>query len=240
LPRADKHVLRFLARRVVVRAFSAGVAATRSYRVMRLDIAILRLMKTRSSRSLGSLFAFLLLAGCAVPPNAGTQANQPAPLSTANAQTGLSNAAPLAFGASAASDATAASKPLANAEPLSDDTPDATGFNQVGRASWYGRFFHHRKTANGERYDMHAMTAAHRTLPLGSYVRVTNPSTDRSVIVRINDRGPYVHGRIIDLSMAAAHALGMEHAGTASVKIEGLSQQQAKAEQADMVASNSN
>lgn len=196
-------------------------------------------MKTRSSRSLGSLFAFLLLAGCAVPPNAGTQANNPAPLSTSKAQTDLTTAAPMAFGNSPASDASASdSKALADAQPLSDDTPNAAGFSQTGRASWYGRFFHGRKTATGERYDMHAMTAAHRTLPLGSYVRVTNPATERSVIVRINDRGPYVRGRVIDLSMAAAHALGMQYIGTASVKIEGLSQQQAKAEQAEMVASN--
>ena len=204
---------------------------------MRLDIVIARLMKTRSSRSLGSLFAFLLLAGCAVPPNAGTQASNTKPLSTTSAQAGASNAAPLAFGSSAASDAKSTS--LADAEPLSDGAPNAAGFRETGRASWYGRFFHGRRTANGERYDMHALTAAHRTLPLGSYVRVTNPSTDRSVVVRINDRGPFARGRIIDLSMAAAHALGMQRAGTASVKIEGLTQQEAKAEQAEMLASNS-
>jgi len=173
-----------------------------------------------------------------VPPNGGTQANNPAPLSTTSAQAGTPNAAPLAFGSSPASDAAGTS--LADAEPLSDGSPSVAGFRQLGRASWYGRFFHGRLTANGERYDMHALTAAHRTLPLGSYVRVTNPATDRSVIVRINDRGPFARGRIIDLSMAAAHALGMQRAGTASVKIEGLTQQQARAEQAEMVASNSN
>lgn len=204
---------------------------------MRLDIVIARLMKTRSSRSLGSLFAFLLLAGCAVPPNAGTQASNTKPLSTTSAQADATNAAPLAFGSSAASDAAGTS--LADAQPLSDGAPNVAGFRQSGRASWYGRFFHGRRTANGERYDMHALTAAHRTLPLGSYVRVTNPSTDRSVVVRINDRGPFARGRIIDLSMAAAHALGMQRAGTASVKIQGLTQQEAKAEQAEMLASNS-
>ncbi|RFU47234.1 septal ring lytic transglycosylase RlpA family protein [Paraburkholderia sp. DHOC27] len=199
-------------------------------------------MKTRSSRSLGSLFAFFILAGCAVPPAAGPQANNSAPLSTTNAQPGtLANAAPMAFGNAAASAPDASDgKSLADAQPLSDGSPDATGFRQTGRASWYGRFFHGRKTANGERYNMHALTAAHRTLPLGSYVRVTNPSTDRSVIVRINDRGPFARGRIIDLSMAAAHALGMQRAGTASVKIEGLTEQQAKAERAEMLASASN
>jgi rare lipoprotein A len=238
LPRAGISVLRFFSV-ACGRSLSAGVAATRSYRVMRLDIVIARLMKTRSTRSLGSLFAFFILAGCAVPPNAGTQASNPTPLSTSGAQAGATSAAPLAFGSSpaAASDAPATS--LADAEPLSDGSPNVAGFHEAGRASWYGRFFHGRRTANGERYDMHALTAAHRTLPLGSYVRVTNPSTDRSVIVRINDRGPFARGRIIDLSMAAAHMLGMQHAGTASVQIEGLTQQQARAEQAEMVASNS-
>lgn len=221
------------------RSFSAGVAATRSHRVMRLDIVIARLMKTRSTRSLGSLFAFFILAGCAVPPNAGTQASNPTPLSTTGAQAGEASAAPLAFGSSPAAASDAAGTSLADAQPLSDGSPNIAGFHETGRASWYGRFFHGRRTANGERYDMHALTAAHRTLPLGSYVRVTNPTTDRSVIVRINDRGPFARGRIIDLSMAAAHMLGMQHAGTASVKIEGLTQQQAKAEQAEMVASNS-
>lgn len=86
---------------------------------------------------------------------------------------------------------------------------------------------------------MHALTAAHRTLPLGSYVRVTNPVTSRSVVVKINDRGPYARGRVIDLSMAAANILDMRHAGTARVKIEGLSAQQAKIELNDTLASNS-
>jgi rare lipoprotein A len=238
VPRAGFGVLRFLARRVVVR-FSAGVAATRSHRVMRLDIVIFRLMKTRSSRSLGSLFAFFVLAGCAMPPNASNQASNGAPLSTANAQAGhAGTTAPQAFGtppATSAEDANATS--LADAQPLTEG-PDVANFRQTGRASWYGRFFHGRRTANGERYDMHALTAAHRTLPLGSYVRVTNPADDSSVIVRINDRGPFARGRIIDLSLAAATALHMQHAGTARVQIQGLTQQEAKAEQAEMLASN--
>jgi rare lipoprotein A len=87
---------------------------------------------------------------------------------------------------------------------------------------------------------MHALTAAHRTLPLGSYVRVTNPATDRSVIVRINDRGPFARGRVLDLSMAAATALHMQRAGTARVEIEGLTPQEAKTEQAETLASNGN
>jgi rare lipoprotein A len=204
---------------------------------MRLDIVNARLMKTRLSRSIGSLFAFFVLAGCAVPPNAANQASN-TPLSTTSFKPG--SAAPQAFSMPPAQAPEASSTPLANAEPLSDNGPNVADFHQTGRASWYGRFFHGRRTANGERYDMHALTAAHRTLPLGSYVRVTNPDTDRSVVVKINDRGPYVRGRIIDLSVAAAHALVMQRAGTANVQIEGLTQQQARAEQAETLASNAN
>jgi rare lipoprotein A len=86
---------------------------------------------------------------------------------------------------------------------------------------------------------MHALTAAHRTLPLGSYVRVTNPATSRSVVVRINDRGPYARGRVIDLSMAAANVLDMRHAGTARVKIEGLTQDEARQARDETLASDS-
>ena len=81
--------------------------------------------------------------------------------------------------------------------------------HQVGKASWYGRLFQHRKTASGEPYDMYELTAAHRTLPLGSWVKVTDLKTDRSVVVRINDRGPVLRNRIIDLSYGAARILGM-------------------------------
>src|SRR5208283_4126295 len=80
---------------------------------------------------------------------------------------------------------------------------------QVGKASWYGRIFQHKKTASGEPYDMYQFTAAHRTLPLGSWVKVTDLKTDRSVVVRINDRGPVLKNRIIDLSYSAAKMLGM-------------------------------
>lgn len=86
-----------------------------------------------------------------------------------------------------------------------------------GVASYYAHQFHGRRTASGERYDMHAMTAAHRTLPLPSYARVTNPANGRSVIVRVNDRGPFVKGRIVDLSHAAARKLGVQ--GLARVRL---------------------
>ena len=93
-----------------------------------------------------------------------------------------------------------------------------------GGASFYGfnDGFHGRQTANGEIFNTNKMTAAHKTLPFGSQVRVTDKDTGRSVIVRINDRGPYVHGRIIDLSYAAAKKLGMVQKGVARVKIEVL------------------
>lgn len=90
----------------------------------------------------------------------------------------------------------------------------------VGIASWYGPGFHGRSTANGERFDMHGMTAAHKTLPFNTTVRVTNVRNGRSVVVRINDRGPFIKSRTIDLSHGAAKALGMINAGTAKVELE--------------------
>jgi rare lipoprotein A len=98
--------------------------------------------------------------------------------------------------------------------------PGATAPTEVieqGRASWYGLAFHGRKTANGEKFDMNALTAAHPTLPFGTRVVVRNPSNGRSVTVRINDRGPYTGGRIIDLSFAAARAIGIVGFGTKTV-----------------------
>jgi len=103
------------------------------------------------------------------------------------------------------------------------------GMREHGRASWYGKKFHGRRTANGETYDMFKMTAAHKTLPLPSYVRVTSKANGRSVVVRVNDRGPFHPGRIIDLSYAAAAKLGMLHAGSAEVEMEVLGKQHGKA-----------
>ena len=98
----------------------------------------------------------------------------------------------------------------------------ADGYDQTGVASWYGKKFHGRKTANGERYDMYTMSAAHKTLPLPSMVRVTNLDNGRSVVVRVNDRGPFVKSRIIDLSYAAAKALGYDTQGTARVRVQSI------------------
>ncbi len=99
---------------------------------------------------------------------------------------------------------------------------DATGFRQTGEASWYGPGFDGRRTASGQIYDMHKLTAAHKTLPLGSRVRVTNLSNDRHVDVLINDRGPFHGNRVIDLSYAAAQRLGMRRRGRARVRISVL------------------
>lgn len=94
-----------------------------------------------------------------------------------------------------------------------------SGYTQKGTASWYGPGFHGKKTSSGEKYDMHEFTAAHNVLPHNTVVRVTNLSNHREVVVRINDRGPFVGDRVIDLSLSAARAIGMVGPGTAPVKI---------------------
>lgn len=95
----------------------------------------------------------------------------------------------------------------------------AQGYNERGVASWYGKKFHGRRTSSGEKYDMLAMTAAHRTLPLPTYVKVRNLKSGKSVIVKVNDRGPFLHNRVIDLSYAAAYKLGVVTTGTALVEV---------------------
>ena len=94
---------------------------------------------------------------------------------------------------------------------------------QIGRASWYGAFFQGQPTASGEDFDMNAMTCAHRSLPMGSLVKVTNLRNHKSVVVRVNDRGPIPENRVVDLSYAAARLLGFSHRGTAPVRLELLS-----------------
>lgn len=96
----------------------------------------------------------------------------------------------------------------------------STGEVYHGAASFYGADWHGRKTANGEIYDMHSLTAAHRSLPFGTRVRVTNLRNDQSTVVRINNRGPFIRGRIIDLSRGAAGSIGMINSGVARVKLE--------------------
>ena len=99
-------------------------------------------------------------------------------------------------------------------------TKKIESFSQTGKASWYGPGFHGKKTSSGERFDMNTLSAAHRTLPIPSYARVTNLSNGKSVVVRINDRGPFHGNRVMDLSKAAAKELGFIHTGTANVKVE--------------------
>lgn len=104
--------------------------------------------------------------------------------------------------------------------------PTALGYQERGVASWYGTKFHGRNTSNGEIYDLYGMTAAHRSLPIPSYVRVTNVNNQRSVIVRVNDRGPFHSSRIIDLSWAAAQKLGFADHGVAPVVVEAIDPRQ--------------
>jgi rare lipoprotein A len=143
--------------------------------------------------------AALLLAGCASTSVDGPGANPPPGLD--RVPDAVPRIEPLRAGG--------ANKPYRVAgrsyTPMTGDGP----FSETGLASWYGRKFHGRPTASGEPYDMYAMSAAHPTLPIPSYVRVRNPANGREVVLRINDRGPFVDGRIIDLSYTAALKLGV-------------------------------
>jgi len=193
-------------------------------------IGSLRAAANRLGLTLASLGCVLALAGCApsVVDRSALSSAEPA-IRT------VGQTAPHALQGSSTDDderAAALAPSLSAAEPQSDAQSADDGsraasacacsrrFLQTGLASWYGKVFHGRRTASGERYNMHALTAAHRTLPLGACVRVTAVGRERSVVVRINDRGPFVHGRIIDLSYAAAEAIGVNVAGTLPVKLE--------------------
>jgi rare lipoprotein A len=121
------------------------------------------------------------------------------------------------------------------------DIRNQTGKNQpyqIGTASWYGDYFVGKPTASGEDFDMYDMTAAHPTLPLGSYVRVTNLRNGRAVVVRVNDRGPIVPGRIIDLSYGAAQALEFEHRGLQRVRLDLVKSRTKRRQVYETVASN--
>jgi len=118
-------------------------------------------------------------------------------------------------------------------------TADASGYSATGIASWYGKDFHGKRTANGEMYDMHALSAAHPTLPLPTMVRVTNLENGQAVVVRVNDRGPFKKDRLIDLSYAAANVLGYANRGTTQVRVETLDiEEQPVTPSATMLASN--
>ena len=114
--------------------------------------------------------------------------------------------------------------PLAPAAPAPENAPDPTLgkpiSTEIGMASWYGPPYHNHQAADGSVFDQNALTAAHRELPMGTIVRVTNVETNQSVVVKITDRGPFVSGRTLDLSLAAAKAIGVYRAGVAKVKVE--------------------
>jgi rare lipoprotein A len=186
-------------------------------------------MNARVFRHIGGLLA-VILTGCAAPGSSDVASNPQTTNVVSTASARSTATAPLAFDNSLKNlpdDKSKQGESLSDAEPITSG-PDVSDFEQKGRASWYGRMFHGRKTASGEKFNMNALTAAHRTLPLASYVRVTNEANHKTVVVKINDRGPYVKGRIIDLSYAAAAKLGMRSDGTQKVKIEGLSQEEAR------------
>ena len=115
---------------------------------------------------------------------------------------------------------TASARDPAPSQKQQDQAGNGRRWYQIGQASWYGRHFQGKKTANGESYDMNGLTCAHRSLPLGSWIRVTNLRNRRSVFVRVNDRGPVPENRIVDLSYGAAQAVGI--AGVSKVKLEAL------------------
>jgi rare lipoprotein A len=128
---------------------------------------------------------------------------------------------------------------VASLPPPAPPAPEQPFFTQVGTASWYGGFHHGRKTASGERFNMNDLTAAHRAVKLGTVLRVTNLDNGRTATVRVNDRGPYVNNRIIDLSAAAARDLGMKQDGLARVRIEAFAADQAAGGPAVAVAPDS-
>lgn len=162
-------------------------------------------------------FLMLLLTACSHPKTARVEVPPPPP------ETGtVASAPPPAASIPKTTERTPERKPTEEpdlAEPTipADAKPIAT---EVGLASWYGPPYHNRRGSNGQIYNMHAMTAAHRTYPLGSVVRVTNVKTGSTALVRITDRGPFIRGRVIDLSLAAAEKLDVKKVGVAKVKVE--------------------
>jgi rare lipoprotein A len=164
-------------------------------------------------KRLSLLFCFcLFLASCshkpariAVAPAPPIEQEQPAPEGTPPAEAGKTTL------------------PEPSPSPEAEVTPESKPvLVETGIASWYGAPYHNRRGSNGEIYDMNAMTAAHRTLPLGSIVRVTNLESGKSAVVRITDRGPFIEGRIIDLSQAAAKQIGLVQKGTGKIRVEVL------------------
>ena len=177
-----------------------------------------RLTSRIGGAALALIGAALLLAGCASGPKGGSFGRDGAPSSPPSSLGAVPDAEPRV---EALRGSGGTSKPYTvlgrSYVPITDDRP----FRETGLASWYGTKFHSQSTASGEPYDMYAMTAAHKTLPLPSYVRVRNPANGREAIVRVNDRGPFHDGRVIDLSYTAAAKLDLLR-GVAPVEIERL------------------
>jgi rare lipoprotein A len=177
------------------------------------------------------LITLLLLSACGHPRQARVDVPPPPPPAAASTATGREpspSSSPSSSSLSAktaaprrndsAEDENVAAGPdLAEPSIPAGTVPIAT---ETGKASWYGPPYHNRRGSNGEVYNMHAMTAAHRTLPLGTIVRVTNLKTEHSALVRITDRGPFIPGRVLDLSLAAARKLDVYQPGIAEVKVE--------------------
>jgi rare lipoprotein A len=164
------------------------------------------------------LVSILLLASCGHPKQARVNVPPPpAPSSSSAPSTTQPDVQPPAAKENSAEEKSGEDADLAEPALPADAKPIAT---ETGLASWYGPPYHNRRGSNGEVYNMHAMTAAHRTYPLGSIVRVTNIKSGHAALVRITDRGPFIPGRILDLSLAAARKVDVWQPGVATVKVE--------------------
>lgn len=163
------------------------------------------------------LFLLALLSACGHPKQARVSVPAPPPSETAGELPSSQPSAKVPSGANAPAAKREEEPDLAEPIIPADAQPIVT---ERGIASWYGPPYHNRRGSNGEIYNMHAMTAAHRTFPLGSIVRVTNVKTGSTALVRITDRGPFIRGRILDLSLAAAKKIDVWQAGIAEVKVE--------------------
>ncbi len=163
------------------------------------------------------LLAAVILGGCASAPKGGYYQDDGPPAAPPPEVLRTPDAVPKSEPLSASGN-----KPYAIAGRGYTPLKEAAGYRERGIASWYGKKFHGRKTSSGEPYDMYAMTAAHRLLPLPSYARIRNLANGKSVVVRVNDRGPFHDNRLIDLSYTAAARLGILGTGTGVVEVEGL------------------
>jgi len=164
------------------------------------------------------LLLTLLLSACSHPKQARVEVPPPPPPAATTPEASPSTAANIP----PRRETRAPSEP-AGTDDLAEPTLPADArplVTETGLASWYGPPYHNRRGSNGEVYNMHAMTAAHRTFPLGSIVRVTNVNTGHSALVRITDRGPFIPGRVVDLSLAAARKVDVVQPGVAEVKVE--------------------